>query len=212
MRLAGGGHRRSCLTCAVQRIPLISGAGVTVVTAADDALVLRPPAPSDHPIADVGAAVRDALRFPLAGPPLESLVPREAGRRRSSSSRPRSRSRPPSTTRGSTRSRPRSRSWSAPGSRPAARRSSSPAASGAGPGAPSSSSSSRRSSRLRFHGLVNVHDVEADDLVPIGQRRAGAAACEPGTRRDRPRRRRDRGGDRPPRRGGRAARRVRRAR
>src|SRR5205823_6027411 len=31
-------------------------------------------------IADVGAAVRDALRFPLAGQPLEALVPRSATR------------------------------------------------------------------------------------------------------------------------------------
>ena len=39
----------------------------------DDALVLRPPAPANA-VADVGAAVRDALRFPLAGEPLEALV------------------------------------------------------------------------------------------------------------------------------------------
>ncbi len=45
----------------------------------DDAVTLRPPRPADG-IADVRAAVRDALRFPLAGPPLEALVPRSATR------------------------------------------------------------------------------------------------------------------------------------
>jgi hypothetical protein len=50
-----------------------------VVTTDDDATVLRPPPPGDG-IADVRAAVRDALRFPLAGEPLEALVPRSGGR------------------------------------------------------------------------------------------------------------------------------------
>jgi hypothetical protein len=51
---------------------------MVVAGAADDAVVLAPPPPPDRPIADVRAAVRDALRFPLAGPPLESLVRRGA--------------------------------------------------------------------------------------------------------------------------------------
>lgn len=57
------------------RIPIPSGSRVAVVTAPDDAVVLRPPAPTEA-IADVGAAVRDALRFPLSGAPLEALVTR----------------------------------------------------------------------------------------------------------------------------------------
>jgi Lactate racemase N-terminal domain len=57
------------------RVPILAGSRLVVVTAADDALVLRPPAPADA-VADVGAAVRDALRFPLAGEPLEALVSR----------------------------------------------------------------------------------------------------------------------------------------
>jgi hypothetical protein len=52
-----------------------SGSRITVVNAPDDALVLRPQTPSEA-IADVGAAVRDALRFPLSGAPLEALVKR----------------------------------------------------------------------------------------------------------------------------------------
>ena len=57
------------------RLPLAYGSRLAVVEAADDDVVLMPPPPSE-PIADVAAAVRDALRFPLAGQPLEALVPR----------------------------------------------------------------------------------------------------------------------------------------
>jgi hypothetical protein len=59
----------------VPRVPLLSGSRLTIVNAPDDATVLRPPAP-DGSIADIAAAVRDALRFPLAGDPLEVLAPR----------------------------------------------------------------------------------------------------------------------------------------
>ena len=57
------------------RLPLLSGSRVQVVNAPPDAVVLRPPAPFEA-VADVGAAVRDALRFPLSGPPLGALVTR----------------------------------------------------------------------------------------------------------------------------------------
>jgi hypothetical protein len=60
----------------VRRVPLLCGSRVVVASADDDAVVLAPPPPPDEPIADVGAAVRDALRFPLAGEPLEAIVPR----------------------------------------------------------------------------------------------------------------------------------------
>src|SRR5487761_1444422 len=52
------------------RIPLLAGTKLVIAAAPDDAIVLRPPAPGAG-IADVGAAVRDALRFPL-----EALVRR----------------------------------------------------------------------------------------------------------------------------------------
>jgi hypothetical protein len=52
---------------------MLAGSRLVVVTAEDDALVLLPPRPGNA-VADVGAAVRDALRFPLAGEPLEALV------------------------------------------------------------------------------------------------------------------------------------------
>jgi hypothetical protein len=44
-----------------------------VANAGDDDVVLRPPAPREA-LADAGAAVREALRFPLAGRPLEELA------------------------------------------------------------------------------------------------------------------------------------------
>ena len=52
-----------------------SGSRLAVVTAPDDALVLRPAPPSEGAV-DVSAAVRDALRFPLSGSPLEAVVTR----------------------------------------------------------------------------------------------------------------------------------------
>jgi hypothetical protein len=57
----------------VRRIPLLTGTRVQVLAAPDDAVVLLPPPPRDA-IADVGAAVREALRYPLSGQPLESLA------------------------------------------------------------------------------------------------------------------------------------------
>jgi hypothetical protein len=62
----------------VTRVPLLSGSRIVVVEPGEEDVVLRP-RPSGDQIADVGAAVRDALRFPLAGEPLEAVVPR-AGR------------------------------------------------------------------------------------------------------------------------------------
>src|SRR6185503_8375152 len=59
----------------VTRLPLPYGSRLAVVDAGEDAVVLAPPPPV-KPIADIAAAVRDALRFPLAGQPLEALVTR----------------------------------------------------------------------------------------------------------------------------------------
>ncbi len=58
------------------RVPLLSGTQLVVVDAPDDAVVLIPPEPAGQAITDVGAAVRDAVRFPLSGPPLAGIVPR----------------------------------------------------------------------------------------------------------------------------------------
>jgi hypothetical protein len=59
----------------VTRVPLLSGSRLVLATAPDDAVVLRPPRPSGS-VSDVTAAVRDALRFPLAGESLEALARR----------------------------------------------------------------------------------------------------------------------------------------
>jgi hypothetical protein len=60
----------------MRRVPLLYGSRLVVADAGEDAVPIAPPAPPDEAIADVGAAVRDALRFPLTGDSLETLVPR----------------------------------------------------------------------------------------------------------------------------------------
>jgi hypothetical protein len=57
------------------RVPLLSGTSLVVVDVPKNGVVLRPPPPVESN-ADVRAAVRDALRFPLAGQPLTALAPR----------------------------------------------------------------------------------------------------------------------------------------
>jgi hypothetical protein len=59
----------------LSRLPLAYGSRLALVEAEEGAVVLAPPPPVE-PIADVAAAVRDALRFPLEGQSLEALVPR----------------------------------------------------------------------------------------------------------------------------------------
>jgi lactate racemase-like protein len=59
----------------VPRIPLLAGSRVLVVDLPEGATAVRPPPPAEA-VADVRAAVRDALRFPLEGEPLEALVSR----------------------------------------------------------------------------------------------------------------------------------------
>ncbi len=55
------------------RVPLLVGTRVVVADAPAGSVILRPSPPGES-IADVGAAVRDAFRFPLAGEPLERLA------------------------------------------------------------------------------------------------------------------------------------------
>ncbi len=52
---------------------MLAGPGVTVVNVPEGAVVLRPPEPREV-VADVAAAVSEALRFPLEGPALDVLV------------------------------------------------------------------------------------------------------------------------------------------
>ncbi len=57
------------------RVPVLGGTRVLFLDTPPGATVLRPPAPAAA-IRDIGAAVRDALRFPLAGGPLAAMAPR----------------------------------------------------------------------------------------------------------------------------------------
>ena len=59
----------------VRRVPILSGSRIAHVPIGDEDVVLYPPAPPSR-VVDVEAAVRDALRFPLSGAPLEGLVPK----------------------------------------------------------------------------------------------------------------------------------------
>jgi hypothetical protein len=62
----------------VRRVPLLVGSSIHTVDLPDDAILLAAPPPLD-PIADVPAAVADALRYPLSGPTLEKIA-RRGGR------------------------------------------------------------------------------------------------------------------------------------
>jgi Lactate racemase N-terminal domain len=59
----------------VTRVPLLSGTRIAVVEVPDGGTVLRPPPPVDV-LGSVRSATSEALRFPLAGPPLAGLVKR----------------------------------------------------------------------------------------------------------------------------------------
>ena len=151
----------------MNRVPLLAGSRIVVVPVPDGGVVLRPP-PPEEALADVFAAVRDALRFPLQGPPLEELVPRAAERVTIVVSPPH---------------------LPIPGAPIDPRQAAVEAASDELEriGVPSSAQTllvagglARRPSpadlsllarpefRRRFRGHVIVHDVEADDLVSIG--------------------------------------------
>jgi len=59
----------------VTRVPLLADTRLVIADAGPDELVLRPPRPP-APLTDVPAATREALSFPLAGRPLAELVTR----------------------------------------------------------------------------------------------------------------------------------------
>lgn len=61
------------------QIALLAGSRPLSIEMPPGSVALPPPPPPKGEIVDTGAAVRDALRFPLSGPPLEALA-REAKR------------------------------------------------------------------------------------------------------------------------------------
>src|SRR5689334_8343095 len=75
--MSSGSSGIESIVAAMPRLPLLSGTRLVVASVPDDTIVLRPPAPGSG-VTDVAAAVRDALRFPLEGEPLEALVRRRS--------------------------------------------------------------------------------------------------------------------------------------
>ena len=67
--------RSSVKTLPMPRVPILSGSRVVHVPVGDEDVVVHPPPPPSR-VVDVEAAVRDALRFPLAGAPLSGLAPK----------------------------------------------------------------------------------------------------------------------------------------
>ena len=61
----------------MRRVPLLSGSRIVSVPVGEGDVLLRPPPPPLH-VVDVAAAVRDALAYPLAGAPLETVIERGA--------------------------------------------------------------------------------------------------------------------------------------
>ena len=138
-----------------------------MVTAEEDGVVLAPPPPPE-PIADVAAAVRDALRFPLSGRPLESLVPRGA--------RATILVEPPALPIPAASPDPRQAAIASASDELARigvpnERQTVLVASGLGrkPGRRTLESLVTPEHALRFHGELAVHDAEADDLVEVGE-------------------------------------------
>ena len=180
-----------------------------VVNVPDDARRAAAAALRREAIADVGAAVRDALRFPLSGRAARGA--RDAGRhgddrRRAASAAAAGSGR---TTRAAPRSRRRSRELERLGV--PSRQQTILVAGGlerrAGQRELEALVAPRRA--RRFRGRVEVHDAEAPDLVHLADAGADAAAGQPAARRDRPRRLRHGRRDRAARRARRAARGVR---
>jgi hypothetical protein len=59
----------------MSRVPLLSGSRAVLVRVGEDDEIVRPPPPPEQ-VVDAAAAARDALRFPLQGDALPTLVPR----------------------------------------------------------------------------------------------------------------------------------------
>ena len=158
------------------RVPFLAGTRVVVADAPPGAVLLRPPAPPDG-IVDVGAAVRDALRFPLAGRPLEAVVTR-GGRATIVVE-------PPGLPIPSAERDPRQAAIAAASDELArlgvpSERQTLLVAGGLGrrPSAHEVEALVAPQFARRFRGRLEVHDVERPDLVPVGEARVNPALVE----------------------------------
>ena len=146
------------------RVPLLSGSRIAVVEVPEDGVLLRPPAPGKA-IADVGAAVREAFRFPLSGQPLGELVTPGGAATLVIE--------PPSLPIPSSAADPRHEAIAATADeleRLGVSRITILVAGGLNRRTPPHEIGSLVSPefRRRFRGSVTVHDAEADDLVELG--------------------------------------------
>jgi hypothetical protein len=134
----------------------------------DGGVALPPPPPPDERIVDVTAAVRDALRFPLSGPPLVDLA---RGKQRATIV-----VEPPALPVPSAVRDPRLEALAAASDEleaagiPSGYQTILVAAGLAQrPGRQELAALVTREFARRFHGLVAVHDLDAPDLVAVGE-------------------------------------------
>jgi lactate racemase-like protein len=146
---------------------MLYGSRLVVAGVGEDATVIVPPPPPEEPIANVGAAVRDALRFPLVGEPLVSLVSR-GGRATIVVE-------PPGLPIPASSRDPRQAALVAAADElerlgvPTSRQTILVAGGlGRRPGRRTLESLVVPEFALRFHGELEVHDAEAPDLVDVG--------------------------------------------
>ncbi|MGA9762176.1 MAG: lactate racemase domain-containing protein [Gaiellaceae bacterium] len=154
------------------RIALLAGSHPIALELPANGTALPPPAPTGELIVDITAAVRDALRFPLAGTPLADL----ARRKRSATIVVE----PPALPVPGGLRDPRLEALVATSDELEAagipsRQQTILVAAGLArkPGRRELSALVTPEFRRRFRGVVTVHDVEAPDLVPLAE--AGAA-------------------------------------
>src|SRR5579885_150599 len=152
------------------RVPLLSGTRLLVASVPVGTCILRPPAPGRA--TDVEAAVREALRFPLAGEPLEALAARGA--------RTTIVVEPPALPLGAAQSDPRRQAIAEVSAElerlgvPTARQTLLVAGGLSRRPRPAEAAGLVTPEfRRRFHGRVAVHDAADPALVPLGGRAEG---------------------------------------
>lgn len=150
------------------RIALLAGSRPIALDMPENGTALPPPPPPKERIVDITAAVRDALHFPLSGPPLADLA---RGKERATIV-----VEPPALPVPSALRDPRLEALVAVSDEleeagiPSRRQTILVAAGLARkPGRRELAELVTPEFRRRFHGLVTVHDVEAPDLAPLGE-------------------------------------------